>query len=77
MSISKLRKMLKLKSYSFIPAGGFHSFTKKNENKKSGMVIQSISPMSFLSYKKEAKNFYYSLYSFVLESVSTILSFIL
>ena len=77
MSISKLRKMLKLKSYSFIPAGGFPSFTKKKKNKKPGMIIQSISPMGFLSYKKESKNFYYSLYSFVLESVSTILSFIL
>ena len=39
MSRSKLKKMLKLKSYSFIPAGGFPSFTKKKENKKPGSVI--------------------------------------
>lgn len=76
MSRSKPKKMLKLKPYSFIPAGSFPSFMKKKEKKKPASVIKSISPIGFLSYKKETKNFY-SLYSFVLESVSTILSFIL
>ena len=77
MSISKFKKMSKLKPYSFMPAGGFPSFMKKKENKKPGRLLMSISPMGFLSYKKETKNFYYSLYLFVLLSLSTILSLIL
>ena len=60
-----------------MPAGGFPSFMKKKENKKPGRLLRYISPMGFLSYKKETKNFYYSLYSLVLESLSTILSFTL
>lgn len=60
MSISKLRKMLKLKSYNFIPAGGFPSFTKKKENKKPGIGIYSVHLADGLSYKKESKNFYFN-----------------
>ena len=76
MSRSKLKKMSKLKSYSFIPAGGFPSFMKKKENKKpaSDDIVHLADGLSFL---QERNKEFYSLYSFVLESVSTILSFIL
>ena len=50
MSISKLRKILKLKSYNFIPAGGFPSFTKKKENKKPGIGIYSVHLADGLSF---------------------------
>lgn len=76
MSRSNVIKISISKCHSFVPAGGFPSFMKKKENKKPAPVNKSISPMGFLSYKKESKNFY-SLYLLVLESVSTILSFIL
>ena len=53
MSRSKLRKMLKLKSYNFIPAGGFPSFTKKKENKKPGIGIYSVHLADGLSFLQE------------------------
>ena len=77
MSRSKPKKMSKLKPYSFIPAGSFPSFMKKKENKKPASDDIAYLADGLLSYKKETNKEFYSLYSFVLESVSTILSFIL
>ena len=50
MSRSKPKKMSKLKSYSFIPAGGFPSLMKKKENKKpaSDDIVHLADGLSFL-----------------------------
>lgn len=50
MSRSKPKKILKLKPYSFIPAGGFPSFMKKKENKKpaSDDIVHLDDGLSFL-----------------------------
>ena len=54
MSRSKPRKMSKLKSYNFIPAGSFPSFMKKKENKKpaSDYIVHLADGLSFFIRKK-------------------------
>ncbi len=50
MSRSKPKKKSKLKSYSFIPDGGFPSFMKKKENKKPASydIVHLADGFSFL-----------------------------
>ena len=78
MSRSKPRKMSKLKTYNFIPAGSFPSFMKKKENKKPASSICPSRRRAFFLIRKKQRIFnnkYYETIGLINPFISIILAF--